>query len=226
MGKKAMGWAVVAAVLVLCGGALCSWAQEPQPTTESQAAESVGQEKVYDPANTKVVVLPFVNGLGKEGPEEKAACQMGTQQLRAAFADRSFVALEEAAVSEALAKLGIELSDSEERTKESFQKIAEELKADLVVCGVLQGYKTYMQRQWLASRKRGEAKIEMKVYDARDQAYRVKAVQVGTAKGSPLEGGLARSRGLREDALTDAVSKSIDAFLKPYPVKKTKQGTG
>jgi len=226
MGKKVTGWAVVAAVLVLCGGALCSWAQEPQATTESQAAESMGQEKVYDPANTKVAVLPFVSALGKEGAEEKAACQMGTQQLRDAFAGRGFVALEDAAVSEALAKLGTELSDSEERTKESFQKIAEELKADLVVCGVLQGYKAYIQRQWLASRKRGEAKIEMKIYDARDQAYHVKAVQVGSAKGSPLEGGLARSRGLREDALTDAISKSISAFLKPYPVKKAKQGAG
>lgn len=221
MQQKALGRAVVG-VLVLCGWGLCSWAKEPQAGSEPQTA-AAAQVKAYAPENTRVAVLPFVNALGKEGAEEKASCEMAAQRVRAAFADRGFLALEEAAVSAALAKLGIELSDSEERTKETFQKIAGELGADLVACGVLQGYKTYMQRQWAGMRKRGEAKIEMKIYDAADQEYRVKAVQVGVAKGSVLAGGLERSRGLREDALADAVNKSMKDFLKPYPVRKAKE---
>jgi TolB-like protein len=202
--------AAVAAALALCACALSAFAAQGEGTA------SAAQGPAYDPAKTKVAITPFVNGLGREGPEEKRSCEQAGERLRTMFADRSFQVLDDKAVVDALKKLNIDLGDSEERTKETFQKIGEGVGADLVVCGVLNDYGARTGR-----RRAGEAKIELKVYDSHEKAYRLRATQAGSKPQTRgFMGSFEKSGDLRWEALQDAVDKALKDFLKPYPVTK------
>jgi len=223
MRRKMLYWAAAAAALTLCAWALSALAAETAPSEKGEAA-ATAEAKVYDPANTKVAILPFVNAVGKDTEEHRKACQTATKQLVNLFASRRFQVVDESVVAEAIKKLGADLSDSEERTKEAFQRIAEEAGANLVVCGVLMNFKSSTESGFLASRKVGHARIELKVYDSQDKVYRVRVVQDGTSKGSPLFPEFVRGGGLREAALQDAIDKALKDFVKAYPVTKKKEG--
>jgi len=222
MRSKMSYWVAAAAVLILCAWALSAFAAEAAPSEKGEAAVAA-EGKVYDPANTKVAVLPFVNAVGKDTEEHRKACQTATKQLRDLFASRQFQVVDEAAATEALKKLEIELSDSEERTKENFQRVAEELGANLVVCGTMMNFKSSTELSpFLGARKVGHARIELKVYDSQDKAYRVRMVQEGTSKGSPIFPAFERGGGMRQAALQDAIGKALKGLLKPYPEVKQK----
>jgi TolB-like protein len=215
--RRGVQCCVVAAALVLCAYALGAFAAEVSAPGQGEGTVSAAQAPAYDPAKTKVAVMPFVNALGREGPEEKRSCEQATERLRAMFASRSFQVLEHKAVADALKKLAIDLGDSEERTKETFQKIGEELGAELIVCAVLLDYGARQGR----SRRAGEAKIELKAYDTRDRAYRVRTTQAGTKpQKRSFMGSFIKSADLRWGALEDAIDKALNEFLKPYPVAK------
>jgi len=208
--------AVLATMLALCAAALPAFAAEAPAPGQGEGGVSAAQAPTYDPAKTKVAVLPLVNGLGREDAEIKASCEKGGERLRSMFAERSFVALESKAVAEAVKKLGVDLGDSEDRTKDTFQKIGEDLGADLVVCTVLNDYGAREARK-----RAGEAKIELKVYDTREKAYRVRATQAGNKTQSrSFMGSFEKSRDLRWGALEDALNKALKDFLKPYPITK------
>jgi hypothetical protein len=220
-------WVAAAAVLILCAWALSAFAAEAAPSEKGEAAVAA-EAKVYDPANTKVAVLPFVNALGKDSPEHKAACERAVGQLRKAFDSRAFQVLSDQVVADAVKKLGLDLSDSEGRSKETFQKVGDEVGANLVVCGILMNYKSYMGGGFFR-RKHGAAKIELKVYDANDKVYAVRTVQQGTSRGDAamaviISPALEKSRGLREAALDSAIENALKDFVKPYPVTKKKEG--
>jgi TolB-like protein len=211
--------AAVAAALALCACALSAFAAQGDGTA------SAAQGPAYDPAKTKVAIVPFVNSLGREGPEEKRSCEQAGERLRTMFADRSFQVLEDKPVADAVKKLGVDLVDSEDRTKETFKGIGEELGADLVVCGVLLEYRAETKSNVFSSRKYGQAKIELKVYDSHDKAYRVRATQARDTRGSWLLPYLASASDLRWGALQDAIDKALKDFLKPYPItKKSEKG--
>jgi TolB-like protein len=208
---------VVAAALALCACALAGFAAENPAPGQEGGTGSAAAVPAYDPGKTKVAVMPFVNALGREGPEEKRSCEQAAERLRTMFASRSFQVVEEKAVAEALKKLGIDLGDSEERNKETFQKIGEGLGADLVVCGVLLDYGAREGR----SKRAGEAKIDLRAYDTHEKAYRVRATQAGTKpQKRSFMGSFTKSGALRWGALEDAIEKALNEFLKPYPVTK------
>jgi TolB-like protein len=222
MRRKTLYWVVALATLTLCAWALSALAAETAPPEKGEAAVT-GEGKVYVPADTKVALLPFINAVGKDSEEHRKACQMATKQLANLFASHRFQVVDESAVAEALKKLEIDLSDSEDRSKENFQRVAEELGANLVVCGAMVNFKSSTESGFLASRKVGHARIELKVYDSQDKVYRVRVVQGGTSKGSFLFPEFVRGGGLREAALQDAIEKALKEFLKPYPAVKGKE---
>jgi TolB-like protein len=188
----------------------------------AQRAETAGRRgpKVrYNPGTTKVAVLAFVNGIGREGPEEKGACEASTERVRTAFGRRSFQVLDAKPVVEAVKSLKVDLADSEQRTKKTFQKIAEHLGARLVVCGVVLDYSAYMKEVFLR-RRHGEAKVELKVYDAETGSYPLRVVHRGETRGSWSLPDAVSASGLQRAALEQAIDKALRDFLKPYPVVK------
>jgi len=214
MSNTAHRLAAIGAALVLCVCLVCWPGGGAALAAEGESAPAVAEAKVYDPPNTKVAVLPFVNETGVVQEEQTTVCENATTQLRDAFADRGFQALDLKAVAGAPGKLGLNITDSEDRKKENFQKIADALGADLLVCGVLMVYKRY-------DPGRAIARIELKVWDARDRLYRVRGVQAGEGRTrSILASG--RSRGIREQAMRNTIDKALKDFLKPYPVVKAK----
>lgn len=199
------------AAAALCACAPCCFAGGAALAAEGESPPAA-EAKVYNPPSTKVAVLPFVNETGVVQEEQTKACENATGQLRDAFAERGFQALDLKAVAEAPRKLGLNITDSEDRKKENFQKIAEALGADLLVCGVVMVYKQYQPG-------RATARIELKVWDARDRLYRVRGVQAGQGRSrSILAAG--RSREIRQEALRNAIDQALKDFLKPYPVVK------
>ena len=195
---------------------------------QSRAAEKLdgtagGQEaapvKQFDPAVTKVAVIPFVNELGKQDKEQKEACQHATEFAASLFAKRGFQVADPKAVIEAVEKLKLDFKDAEERNRENFQKLADELQAGLVVFGVVSEFSTYTHMTFLDSCKVGKAKAEVRVYDPTAKSYCVSLVQLSEKQGPRIGWGLANSLALRRHALEIAIDTILKGVLKPYPEK-------
>jgi len=262
MGAKMSYWVVAAAVLIVCAWALAALAEEAAPSEKGETAVAAEQAaptekaettptveaKVYDPANTKVAILPFAHTLGRKADPAPRfthrACDRATNKLRGAFGKRGFRVLDQQAVTRALKKLGVQLSRPEQRSLVTYQNLAEEVGADLVVCGALLAYQE--DPSW--GRKGGLARIELSVFDANAKRYGLYATQEGAAgrarTQSPHDPGLVGhvSGTLRDDAadnladalggvlmkgstlpemaVEDGIVKAITDFLKPYPEKK------
>lgn len=214
MSNTVLRFVAIGAALVLCACLVWWIAGGAALAAEGESAPAAAEAKLYDPPNTKVAVLPLVNETGVVQEEQTTVCENATTQLRDAFAERGFQALDLKAVAGAPGKLGLNIADSEDRKKENFQKIADALGADLLVCGVLMVYKQY-------DPGRATATIELKVYDARDRLYRVRGVQAGGGRTHSIIP-FGRSRGIREQAMRNTIDKALKDFLKPYPVVKAK----
>jgi len=175
--------------------------------------------KKFDPAVTKVAVIPFVNELGKQDKEQTEACQHATEFAASLFAKRGFQAADPKAVIEAVEKLKLDFKDTEQRNRANFQKLADELQANLVVFGVVSDFSTHtdMALMILDARKVGRAKAEVRVYDPAAKSYCVNLAQV-SEKPVPSWGGT-NSLSLRREALESAIDTILKNVLKPYPEK-------
>lgn len=199
-------------------------AEETASPPESSASASKPEEKLYRPSSTRVAVLPFLNEIpGQDGPEEQEACRQAEQWIAEAFGKARFRVLTPDALKECLEGLEADLSDPEERNRETFQAIATCVGADLVVSGGLREHSAGLTSTFCFARKVAISTVSIRVYDAADQCYRVDSVQSATKKSSVFAN-LERARTLRFSALETAISTSLEEFLKPYSVKSSSRG--
>lgn len=208
---KRLVFSMALAALAVCALGRGLLAAEPPPAPQSEGTAAASQQKLYDPANTKVAVIPFANAAGG-GPGQKDPCEGATQFIRHELAARGFQVLDEKDVVLALKKTRIDFADQEDRKKDKFHRVGEELGADLVVSGVLLYYKAH-------GAEYAYARIELKAYDVRDRAYCLRGLQAGNVKRhSYFWAGSARGV-----ALVHTIDKLLRDFLKPYPVTKKQE---
>jgi hypothetical protein len=237
-------WVVAAAVLIVCAWAVAALAEEAAPSEKGETAVAAEQAaptekaettptveaKVYDPATTKVAILPFVNATEEKWRDRQRACDRGTNKLRGAFGKRGFQVLGDKLVRGALSKLAVDLSRAEQRSLVTYEKVAGEVGADLVVCGALLRFEE--ESTWgIGGRKSGHATIEVSMFDAKASRYRLYTVLQGESQGAGSRSAvddnidaisrlLVKGTTFCEMAVEDGIVKAIKDFLKPYPEKK------
>lgn len=193
--------------------------EESAPSAAPAGSGSVKDSGLLVPEHTLVVVLPFLNELGREDPEGEEACEFAHDFVCEAFAARAFGLSDPKASARCLEQLGINLKDADQRNRRNFQRIAEHLDADLVLCGVVRQHASLLM--YGARGKTGIAEVQVKLYERRSGVYRANAVTRSTdASDDWITGGLGlEGRAKRFSALRAALASSLESFLKPYPVK-------
>lgn len=191
----------VAAAVLYCGPAA---AQRPAPE--------------YVPGNTVVCVLPVINKSG-----EKSAKQNADQAIKAhdrivaLFKERGFIVSPEAAGTDAIKRLDVDIQDEENYNRATLYKIGAEAKADLMVFAVITNVEQAIERRWTGERKQGRATVKMWLLDVKEK----KAILSAVSKEASAEGIVGWQKGSKQirDAASRAAGNALSDFLEKYPKK-------
>ena len=191
------------------------------PVLAETTADATSGAKLpaYEPAKTTVVVMPVVNQTGKQqGKEENEGAQSATDLLTKAFADRGFVVVSAADVAAYIAEHKLDLKDEDSRTKANLLDVGKALKANIVLCGVLQELSSSMHVSFFSTRKVGKAKLQVKAVDVGSEMYLINDVFEGRKKGSTFAPGFEKAKTTRNASISESVENVLGDLLKPYPV--------
>ena len=187
----------------------------------------------YSPASTTVAILPVENlSKGKDGSMKAKQSDRGLQDISAAFTQRGFRLADPRVVGKALQDSRLDLRSDASRTPANLAGLGASSGADLVVLMVItdtnQGYRHSF---FFTAQREGEAKTKLWLVDTRTQS----AVLDGIAKSGKsranmgvalLVGGIGSGSSTYVlKAVDDDVTRSLEDFLKPYPVTSPAQST-
>lgn len=124
----------------------------------------------YDPATTKVALVPIINDSADPWQELKDKQKAeGAKYLVEALTTRGFVLINGEEVNKAIAKLGIDFNDDEQRTRANLFKVGGECGATLVFFVVIVESKQTTNTSLLTSRTNGFATVKLTLVDAKSR---------------------------------------------------------
>ncbi|MEK9167462.1 MAG: hypothetical protein AAB613_01850 [Patescibacteria group bacterium] len=174
----------------------------------------------YDPATTKVALVPIINDSADPWQELKDKQKAeGAKYLVEALTTRGFVLINGEEVNKAITKLGIDFNDDEQRTRANLFKVGGECGATLVFFVIIVESKQTTNNSLFTQRTNGFATVKLTLVDANKQEAIFNAVKLqGRSTGS----GIIVGKGSERQVV--AVRNTIDDILKPwlkaYPAKK------
>ncbi|MDO8650454.1 MAG: hypothetical protein Q7K33_04090 [Candidatus Berkelbacteria bacterium] len=175
----------------------------------------------YDPATTKVALVPIINDSADPWQELKDKQKAeGTKYLVETLATRGFVLVNGEDVNKAIAKLGIDFNDDEQRTRANLFKVGNECGATLVFFVVIVESKQTTNTTILTSRTNGFATVKLTLVDANKQEAIFNAVKL---QGKSTGGGFVPGKGSERQvvAVRNTINDILKKWLESYPVKKT-----
>ena len=111
-------------VALLCGLSLAALCGAAQPH--------------YDPAKTRVVLVPLLNLSGEKWEDLKQRqVDKGNGYLREAFSARGFQAIDPSLLASKMEQLQIDLTDEEQQKRAILYEIGRAVGADLIVCALI-----------------------------------------------------------------------------------------
>ncbi len=188
-------------------------------TSAARATGEARTDSQYTPATTKVAVLPCITISPEKGKwiREQEADE-GRKSAEAAFSDRGFTLLDEAAVDKAVSQSSIDLSSEEQWTKANLYRIGKAAGADLVVFVLIKNGRQIIKSNLLMPDVRSEAEIELWLADVGAE----KGILAGEpAKGTARGGGKPSAQ--RRRAVKLAVESALRKFMKPYAMTRTRE---
>ena len=177
----------------------------------------------YDPAQTRVAVVPVLNLSGETWKEARAKqSARGEEELRALFDERGFTLIDSDEVSVTAKRLSLDFADDEQPKRAGLLQLGRELKADLIVFVVINNVdqrrveKTFVKstegtaliKGWLIDVASERPWVSGKVFEGDSKSAGL--LEIGE-KGSSRKQ-LAVANGIRKVFTTD--------FLRDYPVVK------
>lgn len=133
-------------------------------------AVTVASAQTYDPAATKVAIVPIINDSADPWQELKDKQKAeGAKFLVEALTTRGFALVNGEEVNKAIAKLGIDFNDDEQRTRANLFKVGNECGATLVFFVVIVESKQTTNTSLLTSRTNGFATVKLWLVDANKQ---------------------------------------------------------
>lgn len=177
------------------------------------------EDRKYDPATTKVVVLPVVDATGEKVAERRKrqedVCYKNMNEL---FTKHGFQVVEEAKVRQALADNKVDLSDEENYRRDTFYKVAKAAGGDLVVFVLITDSRTDKKTSlFKADELQGRAKIKLWFLDAKnEQAIYSAVTKEGKAGGASKLFATNEGTDRRANAAGNAVKEQLEEFFKPY----------
>jgi len=183
-------------------------------------AVSAASAQTYDPATTKVAIVPIINDSADPWQDLKDRQRAeGAKYVLEAFTTRGFVMVNAEEVNKAIANLKIDFNDDEQRTRANLFRIGNECGATLVFFVVIVESKQTTNTSLLTSRTNGFATVKIWLVDASKQEAILNAVKLqGRSTGSGLVPGKGSER--QVVAVRNTINDILKAWLKPYPVKK------
>lgn len=169
----------------------------------------------------RVVILPFLDISGERQEAKSEYRDTVLDEVEERFLKHEIAFVSRAELGEALKSMGMAVTDEEDRTKPRFKDLAERVKARYLVTGIIHGAGSGISRRGAfgEAHKAGQAKIQLKVFDAQENRYveEMELTATSTARAGAFGGVFTRSNKLRVKAVRDATKKAMAALLKPYP---------
>jgi len=183
-------------------------------------AVSAASAQTYDPATTKVAIVPIINDSADPWQELKDKQKAeGAKYLVEALTTRGFVLVSGEEVGKAIAKLNIDFNDDEQRTRANLFRIGNECGATLVFFVVIVESKQTTNTSLLTSRTNGFATVKIWLVDASKQEAILNAVKLqGRSTGSGLVPGKGSER--QVVAVRNTINDILKKWLESYPIKK------
>lgn len=183
-------------------------------------AVAVVSAQNYDPATTKVALVPIINDSADPWQELKDKQKAeGTRFLVEALTTRGFALVNGEDVSKAIAKLKIDFNDEEQRNRANLFRIGNECGANLVFFVVIVESKQTTNNSLFTSRTNGFATVKLWLVDAIKQEVIFNAVKLqGRSTGSGIVPGKGSER--QVVAVRNTINDILKKWLEPYPVKK------
>jgi len=188
---------------------------------------------ITDPvALGRVVILPLLDHSGvpersatKIGPSDPQATgdqgrEAALAAVEAEFRMRGIEYVRRAELAAALAALKLDPAREEERAPARLKVLAGALKADVVLTGVIEQASAGWRRRGVLGEGTAEARVRFRLFDARTGREMDGVELTGTsdarAKTPPTRSD-SRLQKLRAQAVREATTKALAAFLQPYP---------
>jgi hypothetical protein len=180
------------------------------------------EDRKYDPATTKVVVLPVVDATGEKVAERRKRQEdVCYKNLTEMFTKHGFQVVDSAKVTQALSDTKTDLSDEENYRRDSFYKMAKAAGGDLVVFVLITDSRTDKKTSlFKGDELQGRAKIKLWLLDAKnEQAIYSAVTKEGKAAGASKLFATNEGTDRRANAAGNAVKEQLDEFFKPYSKK-------
>jgi len=170
----------------------------------------------------RVVIVPFLDQAGEKRESKDEYRDTALEEVETRFKKYEIDYVPQDEVKHAMGDLHMVATDEEDRTKAKFKSLADTLKARYVVTGIIFDTNSDFRRKGSlgSERKTGEAKVQFRVFDAKEGRYaeELELTATSAARARAFESPLFRRAGkLRVKAVRDATMNAMAAFLKPYP---------
>lgn len=176
---------------------------DPKPTGD---ARSLG----------RIAIVPFLDISGEQQEARAQYRETALSEVMERCKKYEIAFVPPADTAAAMDELKMSAADQEDRTKARFKELADRLKVRYVLTGVIYDAKSELrQNTGFEPPKAGQAKVQIKVFDASSGRYaeELEATATSTARGGLLH----RANKLRVKAVRDATKKAMAPFLKPFP---------
>jgi len=183
-------------------------------------AVSAASAQTYDPATTKVAIVPIINDSADPWQDLKDRQRAeGAKYVLEAFTTRGFVMVNAEEVNKAIANLKIDFNDDEQRSRANLFKIGNECGANLVIFVVIVESKQTTNNTIFTSRTNGYATVKLWLVDAGKQEAILNAVKLqGRSTGSGFVPGRGSER--QVVAVRNTINDILKKWLESYPIKK------
>lgn len=209
---------------------------------------AAGGSPDYDPANTRVAIIPLVNASEEKWEELKQKqVDRGNEVLHESFIIRGFQVIDQATIADAMHRLDIDLSDEEQQKRDTLYRLGNEVGANLIVFALVTGTEQKVRdlislveppvvsvgpippidditkrvlSPFIPARREGNAKLKLWLLDVQKQKAIITAK---TAQGRSIGGYFAfLDKGSKRQvaAVGDALKLLLKDFFKPYPIPK------
>jgi hypothetical protein len=174
----------------------------------------------YEPANTRVAILPVINLSGEKnaGFREKQI-QATREALHNAFGDRGFVIVDDKSIEDAATAAKIDLNDEEQHTRSTIVNLGNSVKADLVAFVVINKVWSKQITNFFSATDEGYAKIAIWLIDLKTEKAILNGIpHQSKEKREAYFRGQEKFSDLIARACGKAVRESLTPILKPYPI--------
>ena len=169
-------------------------------------------------SQTRVAIIPTVNTSGEKWEDLKSRqCATSNKYLRDEFSKRGFVVIDDKEVQQAIATLNVDMSDEEQHNRTTLYKVADALKADLVVFAVVTDTNQKMQHQLLSLKREGHSKVKLWLLNSKTQKPYISAKTVDGSSGGGFFANLDKGSDRQVIAVANALRDGLKDFFNPYP---------